>query len=199
MYYTEINHWTGTIWPSPDDISCTRPEGSDISHSVGGTELCRHKAEHFCFYPVTLSVLRQGRALQEGTIPFLTTCIEFHYNSLGETQRQVLHFTQSQCERAVSDFNTHYCWALPFFFFEGGHGCALGWRTCCLSIFYLGQQKGCWMVKLRSKQVAAITQASHAENLLTVMQIIIPMNFFLQPDGTPCEYGEGTESSMRLN
>lgn len=117
MYYTEINHWTGTIWPSPDDISCTRPEVSDISHSVGGTELCRHKAEHFCFYPVTLSVLRQGRALQEGTIPFLTTCIEFHYNSLGETQRQVLHFTQSQCERAVSDFNTHYCWALPFFFF----------------------------------------------------------------------------------
>lgn len=49
------------------------------------------------------------------------------------------------------------------------------------------------MVKLQRKQVA-ITQASHAEYLLTVMQIIIHLIFFFQSESDTC--GIVIEGSM---
>lgn len=50
------------------------------------------------------------------------------------------------------------------------------------------------MVKLQRKQVVAITQASHAEYLLTIMQIIIHLIFFFQSESDT--YGIVIEGSM---
>lgn len=47
--------------------------------------------------------------------------------------------------------------------------------------FYLGPQKGFWVVKLQRKQVGAIMKASHAENRLTILEIVVE----IQPDQTP--------------
>lgn len=49
------------------------------------------------------------------------------------------------------------------------------------------------MVKLQRKQVVAITQASHAEYLLTIMQIIIHLIFFFSQSDT---HGIVIEGSM---
>lgn len=48
---------------------------------------------------------------------------------------------------------------------EGGHGFTLDYSTRGLSIFIWVPQIGLWVVKLRRKQVAGNTKASHAENL----------------------------------
>lgn len=47
--------------------------------------------------------------------------------------------------------------------------------------FYLGPQKDFWVVKLPRKQVGAIMKASHAENRLTILEIVVE----IQPDQTP--------------
>lgn len=68
--------------------------------------------------------------------------------------------------------------------------CCFFYRTACLytwlesveSIyFYLGPQKGFWVVKLPRKQVGAIMKASYAENRLTILEIVVE----IQPDQTP--------------
>lgn len=154
------------------------------------TAFCRRTADTFRLYHGKLHV-----QMQESGQSFEWITLENFWWNLTSSAS----LPKNQCDRPALDFNAHYCWMLSFSLFWGRAGLHTWLENMGSVYFYLGTHKSFWTVKMQSKEVVAIAQASHAENLLTKKQFIIYFISFFQPFRHPYFFIRGSMIDHKAN